>query len=123
MNRRAQGAIAEQEAVGYLSGLGYTMVCRNYRTRFGEIDVIATDGSVLAFVEIRSRSGTHLVLAPEESVLYNWKRQKIARAARCYLIEYPTSLPCRFDVLGVVRRFFEDPPKYRLIKDAFRVQG
>ena len=121
MDRRSFGAMAEEEAAAYLLEQGYSIVRRNFRTRFGEIDVVAMDGHVLTFVEIRARSGANQWVAPEESVLYGWKRQKVIRAAKCYLIQYPTSLPCRFDVLGITHRVLDQAPKFRLMKDAFRV--
>lgn len=117
------GQIAEAEAGAYLEGQGYTIICRNYRTRFGEIDMVAIDGTVMSFVEVRSRSRDRGWIAPEESVLYGWKRQKVIRAAKCYLIQYPTSLPLRFDVVGVVRPIMDGTHRFHLIKDAFRVES
>ena len=65
--RRAQGDAAEERACRHLEGSGFTIVKRNFRTRGGEIDIVARKGDVLVFVEVRSREvpgfGT-----PEESV-------------------------------------------------------
>src|SRR3954454_5899791 len=56
--RRARGATGEQAAAEMLAGLGYEIVARNFRTRYGELDVVAADGDCLVFCEVRSRVGT-----------------------------------------------------------------
>ena len=53
---RARGADAEELAAAFLQQHGLTLVTRNYRCRFGEIDLIARDGDTLVFIEVRQRS-------------------------------------------------------------------
>ncbi len=99
--RKAQGDAAEERACRHLERSGLTIVERNFRTRGGEIDIIARKGEVLVFVEVRSREvpdfGT-----PEESVTPA-KRRRIVAAARHYLSKVPSSSwrEARFDVIAI----------------------
>jgi putative endonuclease len=99
--RRAQGDAAEERACRHLEGAGFTIVERNFRTRGGEIDIVARKGDVLVFVEVRSREvpdfGT-----PEESVTPA-KRRRIVATARKYLSNVPPSSwrEARFDVIAI----------------------
>ena len=99
--RRAQGDAAEERACRHLGRSGFTIVERNYRTKGGEIDIVARKGDVLVFVEVRSREvagfGT-----PEESVTPA-KRRRIVVAARRYLSNVPPSAwrEARFDVIAI----------------------
>ena len=54
-DRRADGARAEALAAAFLAGRGLAVIARNVRNRFGEIDLVARDGDVLVFVEVRLR--------------------------------------------------------------------
>jgi len=85
----------------YLGERGVRVVERNFRARGGEIDLIARDGDVLAFVEVRFREGDGHGL-PEESV-GPAKRRRIAAAARAYLSTIPPDSwrEARFDVAAV----------------------
>ncbi|WBW49713.1 YraN family protein [Peptoniphilus equinus] len=56
MNRKAFGDLGETVAANYLAGLGYTILDRNYRAMGTELDIIARDGAILVFVEVKSRS-------------------------------------------------------------------
>ena len=101
----------------YLRSLGYRLLASPYRTRQGEIDIVAMDGDCLVFVEVKARRSDP---NPEDSVT-SMKQLRIARAARVYRARHrPQNEPYRFDVLAVV-----DPdggtPAFRLIKDAFRI--
>ena len=99
--RRAQGDAAEERARRHLERSGFTIVERNFRTRGGEIDIVARKGDVLVFVEVRSLEvpdfGT-----PEESVTPA-KRRRIVFAARRYLSNVPPSTwrEVRFDVIAI----------------------
>jgi len=99
--RRAQGDAAEDQACRHLEGSGMTIVERNFRTRVGEIDIVARKGDVLVFVEVRSREVPDF-LAPEESVTPA-KRRRIVGAARQYLSKVPPSSwrEARFDVIAI----------------------
>ncbi|HQF99158.1 MAG TPA: YraN family protein [Candidatus Aminicenantes bacterium] len=96
----------------------FRIVERGYRYGRGEIDIIARDGPVLVFIEVKTRTDPHLGY-PEEAVTPA-KRRQIRKIARSYLYEHPETagLPCRFDVLAV--EFQEDGrPIVRHIRDAF----
>jgi len=99
--RRAQGDAAEERACRHLEESGLTIVERNYRTKGGEIDIVARGGDVLVFVEVRSLEvpgfGT-----PEESVTPA-KRRRIVGAARQFLSKVPPSSwrEARFDVIAI----------------------
>ena len=99
--RRVQGDAAEERACRHLEGSGFTIVKRNFRTRGGEIDIVARKEDALVFVEVRSREvpgfGT-----PEESVTPA-KRRRIVAAARHYLSKVPPSSwrEARFDVIAI----------------------
>ncbi len=99
--RAAAGREAEDAVCAYLGGRGMRVVERNFRARGGEIDVIARDGDVLAFVEVRFREQDGHGL-PEESV-GPAKRRKIVTAARAYLatVSPDSWREARFDVAAV----------------------
>ncbi|HEY5577446.1 MAG TPA: YraN family protein [Deferrimonas sp.] len=99
--RRARGDTAEDRACRHLEGLGCTIVERNFRTKGGEIDIVAREGDVLVFVEVRSREDAGFG-TPEESVTPA-KRRRIVAAARRYLSNVPPSSwrEARFDVIAV----------------------
>jgi putative endonuclease len=99
--RRTQGDAAEERACRHLEGSGFTIVERNYRTMGGEIDIVARQGDVLVFVEVRSREVPGLG-TPEESVTPA-KRRRIVSAARRYLSSVPPSSwrEARFDVIAI----------------------
>ena len=91
------GGNAEERAADYLSQRGLAVVARNYRTRMGEIDLIARDGEVLVFVEVRMRSDGHFGGALES--ITPRKQRRIALAAQMFLRQFPRPPRCRFDVV------------------------
>ncbi len=99
--RRAQGDAAEERACRHLEGEGVTIVERNFRTKGGEIDIVARKGDLLVFVEVRSREDADFG-TPEESVTPA-KRRRIVAAARQYLSNVPPSSwrEARFDVIAI----------------------
>jgi len=100
-DRRSRGQAAEERAARYLERRGYRLLSRNYRTRRGEIDLIAEQRGEIVFVEVRSRADERHG-SPAESV--DWrKRRKLIRAAQAYLFEIGGGdHPCRFDVITLV---------------------
>ena len=113
-NRRKTGAAYEEQAARYLGERGVQILCRNYRTRHGEIDLVGLDGPYLVFVEVKYRS-TDRMGSPFEAVDYR-KRQKLFSMARQYLYEnrYREDAPVRFDCVGIT------PKGTEWIRDAFR---
>lgn len=65
---RARGAIGETAAVEMLTALGYEIVERNFRTRYGELDVVAVDRDVLVFCEVKTRLGREAIARALEAV-------------------------------------------------------
>jgi putative endonuclease len=66
--RRARGAAGERAAAEMLAALGYEIVERNFRTRYGELDIVAIDGAVLVFCEVRTRVGQNAIVYALESI-------------------------------------------------------
>lgn len=110
------GRRSEIHAAGYLRSLGYRVTASGYRTRTGEIDLIAWEGKVLVFVEVKALSSD---AAPEDAV-GSRKRQRILSAARSYISRYRLhESPHRFDILAVTV-LPGQKTRFRLIRDAFR---
>jgi putative endonuclease len=109
-----RGASNESRAVDLLVGKGYRIIERNFRCKTGELDIIARDGSILVFVEVRSRSdGSHGTAA--ETVSYR-KQRKVTRVALQYInFRRPLFDEARFDVVGITGR------DVLHIKDAWRL--
>lgn len=113
------GAWGEEKAVRYLTRRGYQILDRNFRSRFGEIDIIAKKGDELVFVEVRLRRSTAHG-TPEETVDHR-KQEKLRKTAQYYLLCNPTELQPRFDVLALYAHKGTDtwPLPLKHIKNAF----
>lgn len=100
--RRATGLAAEEEAARHLTGRGYRIVERNWRCRSGEIDLIALDGGVLVFVEVRSRRNPTRFGTAVEAITPR-KRAQVRSVAQIYLAMRPSARASsvRFDVVAV----------------------
>ena len=108
------GIEAEDRARAALEAAGYTIVEQNWRCDAGELDLVARDGSVLAFVEVRSRADAAHGHAAE--MVGPKKRSKVVRAAKVYLaIERPIEPLFRFDVVAITGDQIE------IIQDAWRL--
>jgi putative endonuclease len=91
------GAAAETLAAEYLMRQGLAIVARNFRTRAGEIDLVARDGRTLVFVEVRMRrSASHG--GAVESITAQ-KRRRLVAAANGYFAMLGREPPCRFDAI------------------------
>ncbi len=101
MNKRQIiGGLGEEKAVEYLLKNGCEIIDRNFRTRYGEVDIIAREGEEIVFVEVRSRSCASFGI-PEESITFR-KQLKIKNMARYYLaIKNLNGANCRFDVVAI----------------------
>ena len=103
---------AEEAACAFLLGRGLTLVERNWRSRFGEIDLVLREAGTIVFVEVRLRTGTAHGGAAES--IDRKKRERLLAAARLYLSGRGEQ-PCRFDVVLLSRL---DPPEIDWIRDA-----
>jgi len=102
--RHHLGRIGEDLALAHLERLGYTLVARNHRTRFGELDLVVFDGTTLVFVEVKTRRTSGSGRGPWEA-LHERKRRQVRRMAAAFLLEAadrPRSADLRFDAIGVV---------------------
>ncbi|MFT3789827.1 MAG: YraN family protein [Rudaea sp.] len=117
MTARATGELWEDAALVHLRHAGLRLVARNFRSRYGEIDLVVRDGDALVFVEVRYRhdaaqgDGTASVGAS--------KRRKLVRTAQIFLQTHPhfAALPCRFDVVGCAGT--PQRPEFEWTRNAF----
>lgn len=105
--RRRFGNEAEHLAATFLKKKGYRIVAAQYRTRFGEIDLIAEHGNEIVFVEVKARRSNDFGY-PEESVTPA-KLEKIFLAAETYLRETRSEKTFRVDVIAI--EYAGDVPK------------
>jgi putative endonuclease len=97
---RPVGQLGEALAARYLEGRGLEIVARNLRSRLGEIDLIARDGRVLVFVEVKARRGRRG--DPPQAAVDRRKQARLARLAAGYLARVRAGdRACRFDVVAV----------------------
>ena len=92
-----RGTWAEDIAAAFLVKRGLKLLERNYRCRFGEIDLVLRDSRTLVFVEVRYRS-SHSFGGAGESITTS-KRKKLLRAARHYMAAHSAFPACRFDAV------------------------
>lgn len=118
VERQELGKDGEDRAASALLAQGYAIVERRYRTRYGEIDIIARDGEALVFVEVRCKSGEECGTAAES--VTRAKQRRVIRMAVEYLTRHDLhdKCPVRFDVVAI-----DDGPdresRLTVIKDAF----
>ena len=117
------GALGEEAAALALRKKGYRIIERNYRSKMGEIDIIAKDGDYTCFVEVRLRKNNSFG-SPADSI-NEGKRRRIIRTAQLYAIEKGIfDTPMRFDVVLINAVAEEKSLKnvsLEIIKDAFRM--
>lgn len=114
-NRSASsiGASMEDAAAHYLQRAGLSVVERNYRSRHGEIDLIARESDTIVFVEVRFRRSNRFGGAGAS--VDTRKQQKLLATAQSYLQQHKLDCPCRFDVLAIDG----DAQNIQWIKNAF----
>ena len=94
-----KGAWGEACAAAYLQKKGYRIVAKNFRTRYGELDLIATKGKYLVFVEVKTRKNDCFGAARE--FITPAKQQRLILTAELWLQRYPSELQSRFDAVEV----------------------
>ncbi len=104
VNTKTLGNIGEAKAENYLLDHGCKIICRNYRRRFGEIDLIYFDHDTLVFAEVKSRT-TNRYGKPAEAVTPH-KVRKILTTATQFLQEHPCyqTAPVRFDIISISKQ-------------------
>ena len=119
MKSHKLGKDGEAFAAEFLTARGYVILKTNYRTKVGEIDVVAQEGAVICFIEVKTRQddGWDAFEAVDKR-----KQYKIRRVAQQYLIEgfHTEDVAARFDVLGI-RSQSDGTLEAELLKDAFGI--
>ena len=115
---RAEGMQGEALVARYLRENGYKLAAHGYRSRYGEIDLIAWDGNVLCFVEVKTRTNVDMAL-PREYVTAQ-KQNRLRRTAMMYLAEKRLDCLARFDVAEVYAEHGFDNARIEYIKNAFQ---
>jgi putative endonuclease len=111
-----RGRAGEDAARRFLEGKGFKFLRANYRTRFGEVDLVMEDGESVVFVEVKARGDARFA-APQESVTRG-KQRRVVTAALAFLKEARLAgRPLRFDVVTVM------PEGTEHIPDAFGAGG
>jgi putative endonuclease len=103
LNNKEFGNLGEDLATSFLEKLGYTILERNYRTKFAEIDIIAKDKNEIVFIEVKTRT-SDIFGFPQEAVNKN-KIKKIEKASIVYLErnKIPISTLIRYEVLSIIK--------------------
>jgi putative endonuclease len=114
--RQILGEAGENLACAELQRRGYAILARRYRTRFGEIDIVARDGTTTVFVEVKSRLSDDFGGGVE--AVTPWKQRRVTRMAIDYLARHGLhDRPCRFDVVTV--DLVDGLPQVEVYPDAF----
>ena len=113
------GAWGEAAAAEYLRSRHYRIVAAGYRSRFGEIDLIAENRAYLVFVEVKLRKSAEFAMARE--YVNRAKQDRIRMTAMVYLEHYPSRLQPRFDVIEIFAPEGIDSrtPRFYHLEDAF----
>lgn len=116
------GALGEEGVSQWLQRRGFRILCRNYHSRYGEIDIIAADEQYIVFVEVKTRAEDYMV-SPLEAVTVK-KQRRLILTAQLYLQANPARLQPRFDVAAVITA--GNPPYIKSIEyleNAFGERG
>jgi putative endonuclease len=118
--RQSLGKMGEDLACKELESRGYAILARRYRSRFGEIDIVANHEETIVFVEVKARDGDEF--GGGAAAVTAWKQRRIAQMAVDYLSRHKLhDRPCRFDVVTVDVK--EDRPEIVVYAHAFDAPG
>jgi putative endonuclease len=119
--RQVLGETGENLAACELEARGYAILERRYRTRHGEIDIIAEHNATIVFVEVRARATGEFGRAAES--VTDQKKRKVTAMAVEYLARHRiTNRPCRFDVVAIDEALGPDP-QITVFPNAFDAGG
>ena len=114
--RQTLGKEGEDLACAELRRRGYDILARRYRTRYGEIDIVARDGPTIVFVEVKARRDDRFGGAA--AAVTGWKQLRIARMAGDYIVRHRLAdVPSRFDVVAI--DYGEGKPRVEVYTHAF----
>jgi putative endonuclease len=119
--RHRLGRLGEQLAAEHLARLGFEIVERNYRTRWGELDIVAFDGRTLAFCEVKTRRMSEAGAEPLDAVRTR-KRAQVRKMAAQWLaerVERPYADILRFDAIGITLDSVGGLARLEHVEDAF----
>lgn len=112
------GRAGEDTALDFLQKSGFKILERNYKCRYGEIDIIAEHKSIIAFIEVKTRKNISFGV-PQMAVDFRKQRQ-ISKAAMQYIkVKKVVNTPLRFDVVAIT--LADNTTKIEHIKDAFEI--
>ncbi|MCG6880225.1 MAG: YraN family protein [Deltaproteobacteria bacterium] len=112
------GKRGEALALEEITRLGYKSIVKNYRCRLGEVDLVARDGDVLVFIEIKTRKGRSIGFAKEAVNLR--KQKQLSKVALNYMKQNNCNdVSARFDVVAVAME--SGYPRIEVIKNAFEL--
>ena len=119
INKRQFGLEKEALAARFLQSKGVRILQRNFQCKLGEIDLIGQHGKFLVFIEVRYR--TNIIFGSPLETVDKFKQAKLIRSARFYLamIDGSVHLPCRFDVVGIVKGDHEISHEIEWVRNAF----
>ena len=114
--RQSLGKLGEYLACAALAERGYAILARRYRTKLGEIDIVARDGATLVFVEVKARAGDDFGGAA--AAVTAWKQRRLTLMALDFVARHRLeNRPCRFDVVTV--DVGAPAPRVEIYTDAF----
>lgn len=113
---KEQGKLGEDMACEHLLHHGFKVLCRNYRFRQHEIDVIASKNGCLHFVEVKLRGSENF--GSPASFVSKAQQKSIAKAAEAYLNELDSDPDCQFDIISIYKSNNQFQVEY--IDEAFR---
>ena len=117
-NRQSLGKRGEDLACAELRRRGYAILARRYRTRFGEIDIVAREGDTFVFVEVKARTTSRF--GEGAAAVTGGKQRRIGQMALDYMLRRRVSeCPCRFDVVSV--DLSSAQPVVEVYRDAFDI--
>lgn len=117
--RHTLGRFGEDMACAELERLGYAILARRHRTRYGEIDIIARDAGTTVFVEVKTREGD--AFGAGADAVAPWKQRRLARMAVDYAARHGLlDTPCRLDVVEVTTG--AGAPRIEVYRNAFDVR-
>jgi len=117
-SRQKFGEQSESIAVSYLKKHGYKIIEQNYRTKLGEIDIIAKEKDTIAFIEVKARRSVHF--GNPKWAITPKKQRKISMVALWYLkTTKQSNVKARFDVVSIISSHYN--PNIEIIKNAFEL--
>ena len=117
MNTKERGKWGEDLALEFLKKKGYRQVARNFRSRFGEIDLIVKNSEYIVFTEVKVRKNAGFAHACE--FVSHTKQGKIRTTANLWLSSRKTKLQPRFDVIEIYAQNENSVPELNHIENAF----